>query len=96
MKIKAYHKDLNALHIGCEKPRSYFIPYGSESDAIGGRRENSDRFISLCGEWNFKFYESFEDIGDDFLDAEFTDSIPVPKCWQTELGKGYDVLSFPA
>ena len=91
MKIKAYHKDLNALHIGCEKPRSYFIPYGSESDAIGGRRENSDRFISLCGEWNFKFYESFEDIGDDFLDAEFTDSIPVPKCWQTELGKGYDV-----
>ncbi len=91
MKIKAYHKDLNSLHVGCEKPRAYYIPYQSEEAALEGNRENSSNFINLCGEWNFKFYDSFEDIGEDFLSEKFADTIPVPKCWQTELGKGYDV-----
>lgn len=91
MKIKAYHKDLGSLHIGCEDPRAYFIPYQNEESAVSGKRENSDYFMSLCGEWNFKFYKSYEDIGEEFLNAEFTDTIPVPKCWQTQLGKGYDV-----
>ena len=91
MKIKAYHKDLGSLHIGCEDPRAYFIPYQSEEAALAGNRDNSDYFINLCGEWNFNFYNSFEDIGEDFLDKEFENTIPVPKCWQTELGKGYDV-----
>mgnify|MGYP006361213743 FL=1 len=91
MNIKAYHKDLASLHVGCEKPRAYFIPYQSEEAALTGCRNQSDRFLKLCGEWNFKFYNSFEDITDGFLKTEFTDSITVPKCWQVELGKGYDV-----
>jgi len=91
MKIKAYHKDLASLHIGCEKPRAYFIPYHSEEAAFEGNREKSGYYTSLCGEWNFKFYSSFEDIGQDFLNVNFADTIPVPKCWQTQLGKGYDV-----
>lgn len=89
--MKAYHKDLGSLHIGCEKPRAYYIPYHSEESAISGNRENSAAYINLCGQWNFKFYKSFEDLGEDFLKADFADTIPVPKCWQTELGKGYDV-----
>ena len=91
MKIKAYHKDLGSLHIGCEKPRAYYIPYQSEDIALAGERKQSAYFINLCGEWNFKFYNSFEDIGADFLNADFSDTIPVPKCWQTQFGKGYDV-----
>ena len=57
--VKTYHKDLGSLHIGCEKPRAYFIPYQSEEAALAGARENSDYFTSLCGEWNFKFYNLF-------------------------------------
>ena len=91
MKIPSYHKDLNSLHIGCEKPRAYFIPYADEASALAGYRDGSEFFINLCGEWNFKFYETFEDVTDDFLKADFEDTIPVPKCWQTQLGKGYDV-----
>ena len=91
MKIPSYHKDLNSLHIGCEKPRAYFIPYADEASALAGNRDDSKYFINLCGEWNFKFYETFEDVTDDFLKADFEDRIPVPKCWQTQLGKGYDV-----
>ncbi len=91
MKIKAYHKDLNSLHIGCEKPRAYFIPYHSEEAALKGGRDNSEFLTNLCGEWNFNYYNSFEDIADDFLKAEFKNKIIVPKCWQTDLGMGYDV-----
>lgn len=91
MKIKVYHKDLGSLHVGCEKPRAYFVPYQSEEAALTGCRNQSERLLKLCGEWNFKFYKSFEDIEADFLNTEFTDSIAVPKCWQVELGKGYDV-----
>ena len=91
MIIPSYHKDLNSLHIGCEKPRAYFIPYHSEETALNGKRENSEFFFSLCGEWNFRFYNSFEDIGDDFLNESFSDNISVPCCWQTVLGKGYVV-----
>ena len=90
MLINAYHKDLNSLHIGCEKPRAYFIPFHSEEAALKGVREKSERFISLCGEWDFEFYGSFEDIGEVFLSSALADKIAVPACWQTRLGKGYD------
>ncbi len=39
MLINAYHKDLNSLHIGCEKSRAYFIPFHSEEAALKGVRE---------------------------------------------------------
>lgn len=91
MKIKAYHKDLGSLHIGCENPRSYYIPYESSASALKGERTESEFFTSLNGEWNFKFYSSYEDFDFDFLYNDFFDKITVPKCWQTELNKGYDV-----
>ncbi len=91
MNIPSYHKDLGSLHIGCEKPRAYYIPFHSEEAALAGDREKSEFYHSLCGEWNFKFYNTFEDIADDFLKESFTDAINVPCCWQTVLGKGYDV-----
>ncbi|MBQ3007685.1 MAG: DUF4981 domain-containing protein [Clostridia bacterium] len=91
MNIPSYHKDLGSLHVGCEAPRAYYIPYHSEEAALAGNREKSAFYTSLCGEWNFKFYNSFEDITDDFLKEKLTDTIAVPCCWQTVLGKGYDV-----
>ena len=51
-----YHLSLESLHVGCEKPRAYFIPYESEDKAIEDNRGESKNFISLCGEWDFKFY----------------------------------------
>ncbi|MBO5908344.1 MAG: hypothetical protein J6Q67_00945, partial [Clostridia bacterium] len=68
MEFKAYHKDLNSLHIGCEAPRAYFVPCKSESAALTFDREKSESFVNLCGEWDFKFYNSFEDIEDSFLE----------------------------
>ncbi len=88
-----YHKKLDTLHIGCEKPRAYFIPYSDECTAKSDDRNKSEFFFPLCGEWDFKYYSSVNDI-DDFLDDEFSreafDKITVPKSWQMEFGRGYD------
>ena len=89
----SYHRDLTSLHVNCEAPRSYFIPYSDESAALEGKRLHSDRFVSLCGDWKFRFYESPEKI-EDFTKVGFStdgfDTITIPCSWQTVLGKGYD------
>lgn len=91
MEFKAYHKDLNSLHIGCEAPRAYFVPCKSETAALAFDREKSESFVNLCGEWDFKFYSSFEDINEDFLEEKFNETITVPLCWQVLTDRGYDV-----
>ena len=59
-----YHKSLEHLHVGCEKPTAYFIPFTNESAAREGNRSESERFASLCGEWSFRYYASVNDIDD--------------------------------
>lgn len=92
-----YHKDHNTLHVNCERPRAYFVPYDSENKAIADSRDSSLNFISLCGVWDFKFYPTPDDI-DDFTVEGFElgncDRMSVPRSWQTVLGKGYDVPNY--
>ncbi len=89
-----YHTDHDVLHVSCETPRAYFVPFESEKKAIDGDRNASEKLISLCGEWDFKYYARPSDI-DDFTDEGFCtngfDKIDVPRSWQTVLGKGYDI-----
>lgn len=70
--------------INKEKPHSYMISYESEEKALSGKREDSEKFTSLCGEWDFKFYDCYIDIPDEIKDW---DSIPVPSVWQLQ---GYE------
>ena len=53
-----YHKLLSALHVGCTAPRAYYVPYASEKSALRDVRAESENFLSLCGDWDFKFYEN--------------------------------------
>lgn len=89
-----YHRSLNTLHKGCEAPRAYFIPYSDNISAFEDNRGGSDKFISLCGDWAFRFYPSANNI-DDFTSPEFAsdgmDKMTVPRSWQTATGRGYDV-----
>ena len=87
------HKRHDTLHVGCEKPHAYFIPYQSADAAKTGDRAQSDRFFSLCGEWTFRFFPSARELGD-FLAPEFdalpSDRLTVPMSWQYALNRGYD------
>ncbi len=91
MKMKLHHQDQTSLHIGCEPPRSYYIPYGLPGTAAAMEREKSDRLRLLDGEWAFSYYGSLADIPDSVLKPEANigawDRIPVPSNWQLH---GYD------
>ena len=98
-----YHQNQHVLHVGCEPNHAYFIPFADADSANTGDRENSSRFISLCGEWNFRFYEApvlVEEIQNTTDAADKWDTIPVPMSWQMALGRGYDTpvyrnISYP-
>ncbi len=85
------HKSLDVLHLGCQEPHAYIIPYGSRASALKGLREESDRFLTLCGEWDFRFCKSERELGDFLSDTASYDRMTVPMSWQMALGRGYDV-----
>ncbi len=91
------HQDPHKLHIGCEAPRAYFVPYQSDTAAARDERGESSFFTSLCGEWDFRFYPSLaclEDFRAPAFQREGMDKIPVPRSWQTMLGRGYDAPNY--
>ena len=77
---------------GIEKPHSYYIPFGEEREFAFAHgildRAQSDRFVSLDGEWQFKAHK---DIADVQVGEELTDIIPVPSCVQMH---GYDRMQY--
>lgn len=94
MKTPAYHKSLETLHVNCLEPRAYFIPFADEKTAASRERSESDYFVPLCGEWDFRFFKSFEDVlcePPEYVGEGEFDKISVPRSWQTYTDRGYDV-----
>lgn len=94
-----YYKTQKTLHVNCETPHAYFIPYSNETGAKFSNRGQSDYFKSLCGEWDFKFYKSVNDVCDfttpDFCRCDMAmEKLTVPMNWQMALGRGYDVPNY--
>jgi len=92
LNIPDYHKSTETLHIGCEKPRAYFVPFPCGCASKHAERGESAFFKSLCGEWSFKFFKSVNDVCD--LSTEGSDKLTVPMSWQMALGRGYDVPNY--
>lgn len=77
MSLKDYFTEFKSVNT--LPPRSYYIPFESEQKAMGGKREDSGRFLSLNGQWQFKAYPSFYDAEQAcFLSAETEGRITVP------------------
>jgi len=88
MKLPGYHEDLHTLHVNTMPNRAYYIPYSRMETARRDVRTESERFVSLSGEWRFRYFESVMDVPEDFLTADFAmDAIQVPSVWQM---LGYD------
>ena len=93
--IKDYHKSLTDIHIGCEEPRAYFVPYHSQDAARGGYRDNSKFFKTLIGCWDFKFFDSVNDVPDIRSEKiEFSEKLDVPMNWQHAFGRKYDKIQY--
>ena len=59
-----YHTTEQTLHVQCECPRAYFIPFACEKSALRQNRDESPFFKNLCGVWNFRYYPSVHDVCD--------------------------------
>ena len=88
MNLPKYHVDPHMLHVNTLPNRAYYVPYSDRYVALRDERRESDRFLSLNGRWQFKYFESVIDLPDNMLDSGMEmESIPVPSVWQMH---GYD------
>ena len=95
MIVPKYFEDLNVLHVNTMPERAYYIPCAGSADSQWDpveRREESDRFVSLNGEWDFRYYSGVYELKEHFYEedadpAQGWDTIPVPSVWQMN---GYD------
>ncbi len=100
MNFSAYAETLKPeiMHFGQNAPHAYFIPFEHGQDASLPRSE-SERLTLLNGEWAFRYYESVNDLPDDFSPERETpsDGIPVPSVWQLHGygGKQYTNVRYP-
>ncbi len=89
--VEKYWENPHVLHVNCEKPRAYFIPYENECKARKGIRGISKFYKSLNGVWKFKYHDSVYAVEDGFYeenyDASGWDNLQVPSNWQLH---GYD------
>ncbi len=93
--IQDYHKSTEHLHVGCERPHAYFIPFASSDTAAIGKRDYSEYFKTLIGVWDFKFYPSVTELdGLTVGDTVCDEKMPVPMNWQHMLGRGYDTPNY--
>ncbi len=94
MNFSAYAETLNpeTMHLGQNAPHAYFIPFERGQNA-GLARTESERMTLLNGEWAFRYYQSVNDLPDDFSPEreEISGSIPVPSVWQLH---GYDSIQY--
>ena len=94
---KDFHLRTDTLHVGCLEPHAYFIPCQDDETAASDRRAASDRFVSLCGDWDFRYYPTVNDI-DDFTSPDFdrssAEKLPVPMSWQAAVDRGYDTPNY--
>lgn len=87
--MKVFHKSLDVLNFGTKNSRSYYIPFESEAKSLSLEREDSKYYLSLCGEWDFKYFSSFE-LFNENARYDF-EKIAVPSNWQMYLDRGYDI-----
>lgn len=90
MYLHRYHENFEALHIGTEENRAYYIPFAADDEAFSSR-EQSSRFLLLSGIWDFKYYDSPHYVPEDAVMPDYNRSqftkMPVPSVWQNH---GFD------
>lgn len=98
--FEKYYLDPNIVSVNEQPARSYFIPYADAVSASKLDRNRSPYFKTLCGEWNFRYYENVNELDEDFTTDEYfedefesTETITVHCVTGRRTVKGYDVAS---
>jgi len=87
-------EDPNVVRINKEQPHTTIIPFQDKQTALSGNRDKSDYFLSLNGNWKFRFFnkphEAEKDLYNDKLDLSGWDNILVPGNWEMQ-GYSYPI-----
>ena len=82
-------------HVNAMKPRATFMPYATLDEAIKCNRFLSSRYLSLNGEWKFRFFKNYNETQFGFAEPHFNsddwDDITVPSNWETQ---GYGTAKY--
>lgn len=85
---KPYWQDVNVVKVNKEYPRTQFMTFENEYDALNKKFEESDYYISLNGTWKFFFVDSYKDLPENVTDSTvvLTDwkDIKVPGNWEVQ------------
>ena len=95
--LKDYHMNPQTLHVGCEEPTAYLMPYPTDALALKDKRGQSSFFQSLCGDWKFRWLPSLSELGG--VGALATceigeETLSVPMSWQMAIEKNYDTPDY--
>ncbi|MGK3225138.1 beta-galactosidase subunit alpha [Enterobacter soli] len=79
-------ENIQLTHENRLAPRAYFFSYDDVAQARTFAREASSRFLSLSGQWNFRFFTNPLLVPENFTSEYMTDwgAIAVPAMWQME------------
>ena len=84
-KLNSHWENPDTNQINRLPMRSAYFPYENLEKAKAGKMNNSERFISLDGDWKFKWVEKYKDRPVDFFRTDFDDSkwvnFKVPADW---------------
>ena len=79
---KEYWLDPNTNRVNTEAPRASFFPFEDKEHAKQGDKEASGRYLSMEGQWRFKFVVNHQDAPKDFFQEKYDDAswelFPVP------------------
>ena len=78
--------DMNVNGVNRMQNHTSFFAYENSSLAIQGEKSKSERFLSLHGDWQFKWVETVSQRPTDFFKTDYDDSgwdkMPVPGIWE--------------
>lgn len=79
-------ENIQLTHENRLPPRAYFFSYDTVAQARSFAREASSRFLSLSGQWNFRFFTHPLLVPENFTSEYMADwgDITVPAMWQME------------
>ena len=66
MIVPKHYENLKVLHENTMPDRSYYVPASKMLAGVWERREESDRFVLLSGNWKFRYFDSIYDLQEEF------------------------------
>lgn len=85
MILPQYFENPEILQINRQPHHAYFVPFSLCQTPNQLLRETSQFFTTLSGQnWDFTYYDSVQDLPDDFLTTPLNTQILVPSNWQTQ------------